>query len=236
MSGLPELLRRVTAEEMRAVAGTPFAQRLARGTVDRVGYVRWLSNLQSIYAELEWALMWNRQHPVVGALCLPELWCNELIQDDLRALLGPGWYATARRQDATPTVQRLGLLCDEAPELLAAHAWVLYATELPGEGQTGAAVARALGLRGAAGTVFLRHATRLDGEAYRAHLLDMLDQMSPDERTRESLAHEAVRAVRGLRGLFETMSRGLSAHPGGRDASRSGWLQSLTPLRGAFGA
>ncbi|WNG15225.1 heme oxygenase (biliverdin-producing) [Cystobacter fuscus] len=236
MSPLTELLRRATAEELRAVAGTAFARRLARGTLERGAYVRWLSCLQAIYAELEWALMWHRQHPVVGPLCLPELWCNELLQDDLSALLGPSWYASAHRQDAAPTVERLGLLCDEAPELLAAHAWALYATALPGQGQTGGGVARTLGLRGSAGTVFLRHATHLDGEAYRAHLLDTLDQLTLSASAREALLHEASRAVRGVYALFDMLGRGLPQERQAREEGRSGWLQALTPLRGAFGA
>jgi heme oxygenase (biliverdin-producing, ferredoxin) len=236
MSALTELLRRATTEQMRAVSGTLFARRLARGALERGSYVRWLACLQAIYAELEWALLWNRRHPVVGPLCLPELWCNELLQDDLHALLGPGWYASARRHEAAPTVERLGWLCDEAPELLAAHAWVLYATALPGGGQTGGSLARALGLRGSAGTVFLRHATHLDGEAYRAHLLDTLDQLSPDAKTREALVHEASRAVRGVHEFFEVLGRGLPMLREEREEPRSGWLQSLTPLRGAYGA
>jgi len=236
VSTLTELLRQATATELRAAASTAFAQRLARGELDRTHYVRLLANLQAVYAELEWALLWNRRHPVVGPLCLPELWCNELLQDDLRTLLGPGWYASARRQEAAPTVERLGWLCDEAPELLAAHAWVLYATALPGGGQTGSSLARALGLRGSAGTVFLRHATHLDGEAYRAHLLDTLDQLSPDAKTREALVHEASRAVRGVHELFEVLGRGLPMLREEREEPRSGWLQALTPLRGAYGA
>ena len=227
MSPLTEVLRRATAEEMQRVLQTPFAQRLAGGALERGGYVRWLANLQALYAELEWALMWNRRHAVVGPLCLPELWCNELLQDDLRALLGTGWYASTRRQDVAKGVQRLGLLCDEAPELLAAHAWVLYATPLTGAGQTGPSLARRLGLRGTSGTDFLRHATHLDGEAYRAHLLDTLDQLPPDARLHEALVHEATRAVRQLRELFEGLGRGL---PQPREESRGRWFEALTSV------
>ncbi|ATB31693.1 heme oxygenase (biliverdin-producing) [Melittangium boletus] len=234
MSSLTELLHRATADEARAVTGTPLARRLARGEVDRGGYVRVLSCYQALYAELEWALMWNRQHPAVGPLCLPELWCNELLQEDLHTLLGPGWYASTRRHDVAAYVERLGLLCDESPELLAAHAWVLYATDLPGAGQTGAGVARTLGLRGASGTAFLRHSTHLDGTAYRAHLLDTLDQMPLDARGRDALVHEARRAVRGLHSLFEMLSRELSRREE-RPSATSLWGR-LMPLRGAFGA
>lgn len=42
MSPLSEQLRRATAEELRRVMRTPFAERLAQGTLDRSGYVRWL--------------------------------------------------------------------------------------------------------------------------------------------------------------------------------------------------
>ena len=235
MSSLTELLRRATADETRAVTGTLLARRLARGELARGGYVRVLSCFQAIYAELEWALMWNRQHPSVGPLCLPELWCNELLQDDLHTLLGPGWYASTRRHDVAAYVERLGLLCDESPELLAAHAWVLYATELPGAGQTGASVARTLGLRGASGTAFLRHSTHLDGTAYRAHLLDTLDQLRLDARGRDALVHEARRAVSCLHSLFEILSRELARSREENPSTTSLWGR-LMPLRGAFGA
>jgi len=235
VSALTELLRRATADDARALAGSALARRLARGELERVTYVRWLSCLQSLYAELEWALLWNRSHAVVGPLCLPELWCNELLQDDLRGLLGSGWYASARRHDVTGSVERLGVLCDESPALLAAHAWVLYATELPGAGQTGAGVARTLGLRGGSGTAFLRHATHLDGTAYRAHLLDTLDQLPLDARARDALVHEAQRAVRGLHALFELLGRELSRGREERPSAESVWSR-LMPLRGAFGA
>jgi heme oxygenase (biliverdin-producing, ferredoxin) len=235
MSTLTELLRRATAEEAHAVMRTPLALRLAKGALERSDYVRLLSCLQALYAELEWALMWNRSHPMVGPLCLPELWRNELLQDDLRALLGPGWYASTPRQHAAPYVERLGLLCDEAPGLLAAHAWVLYATPLPGAGQTGSGLARALGLRGNTGTVFLRHATHLDGEAYRAHLLDTLDRLPLDGRGRAALADEARFAVRGVHTLFEALGRSLTpVHAERREGSRlGGWLpRALIPARG----
>ncbi|PTL79290.1 heme oxygenase (biliverdin-producing) [Vitiosangium sp. GDMCC 1.1324] len=234
MSTLTELLRRATADEVQAVTRTAFAGRLARGELARADYVRWLSCLQAIYAELEWALQWNIRHPAVGPLCLPELWRNELLQDDLRTLLGPGWYSSAPRQDAASYVERLGVLCDEAPGLLAAHAWVLYATNLPGAGQTGTGMTRALGLKGNAGTVFLRYATHLDGEAYRAHLLDMLDQRPLDGKAREALAHEARRAVREVHTLFETLGRQLTLVQARRESTRPGsWLpRLLVPARG----
>lgn len=234
MSSLTELLRRATAHELRAATSTPFAQRLARGELDRTHYVRLLANLQALYAELEWAFLWNRQHPAVAPLCLPELWRNELLQDDLRTLLGSGWYSSAPRRDAVAHVERLGLLCDEAPGLLAAHAWVLYATDLPGAGQSGTGIARALGLRGKEGTVFLRHATHLDGEAYRAHLLDTLDQLRLDEATREALAGEARLAVRGVHALFEALGRNLTVAHGRGERVRPGgwWLRPLELARG----
>lgn len=236
MSTLTELLRRATANEVQAVKHTALAGRLARGELARADYVRWLSCLQAIYAELEWALQWNIRHPAVGPLCLPELWRNELLQDDLRTLLGPSWYSSAPRQGAESYVERLGLLCDEAPGLLTAHAWVLYATNLPGAGQTGAGVTRALGLRGGAGTVFLRHATHLEGEAYRAHLLDTLDQMSMEGGAREALVSEARRAVREVHTLFETLGRQLTLVQARRDSARPGsWLpRLLVPARGMF--
>ncbi|MBM7118359.1 heme oxygenase (biliverdin-producing) [Archangium primigenium] len=235
MSPLTEQLRQATTEEARAVRGTALARRLARGALDRGGYARLLSSLQALYAELEWALLWNRRHPGVGPLCLPELWCNELLQDDLRSLLGPGWHASARRQDVAAYVERLGLLCDTTPALLAAHAWVLYATELPGAGQSGAGMSRTLGLRGASGTSYLRHATHLDGTAYRAHLLDTLDQMVLGERERDALVHEARHAVKGLFGLYELLGRGLPSTREERALAASVWGR-LMPLRGAFGA
>ncbi|MFE8596236.1 biliverdin-producing heme oxygenase [Archangium violaceum] len=233
MSTLTELLRQATAHEVRAATSTPFAWRLARGELERTHYVRLLANLQALYAELEWALMWNRQHPAVGPLCLPELWRNELLQDDLRALLGQGWYSSVPRQDAVTHVERLGMLCDEAPGLLAAHAWVLYATDLPGGSQGGARIARALGLRGKEGTSFLRHATHLDGESYRAHLLDTLDQLRLDERSREALVEEARLAVRTVRSLFEALGRNLPVVREQRERVRAGgwWLRPLALAR-----
>ena len=235
MSALTEALQRALAEPLHAAQETLFARRLARGELTRGDYVRGLSCLQALYAELEWALMWNRQHPGVGPLCLPELWCNELLQDDLRALLGHGWYASTRRQDASPWVGRLGWLCDEAPELLAAQSWVLHAAALPGSIGLGQTLARSRGLRGAAGTSFLRHATHLDGQASRAQLLDTLEQLAPDARTREALVHEARRAAWSLHGLLEGLGRGLALARAPSETTRVGWSQALALPRGALG-
>ena len=58
---------------------------------------------------------------------------------------------------------------------------------------TGPALARRLGLRGTSGTDFLRHATHLDGTAYRAHLLDTLDQLPLRASPREALLRERGR-------------------------------------------
>ena len=207
MSPLSQRLLEATAEETRALRSTPLFQRLAWGELERPRYVRLLGCLQALYAELEWGLLWHRRHPALGPLCLPELWRNELLQDDLRALLGPGWYACASRQEAAAHVERMSALCDEASGLLAAHAWLLHATELPSAGQRGPGLARAFRLRGDGGTRFLHHATHLDGAAYRAHLLDTLDQRPLTSPAREALVEEARRAVRSLTGLFERLGR-----------------------------
>ncbi|MDY7225243.1 biliverdin-producing heme oxygenase [Hyalangium rubrum] len=204
---LTELLQRTTQEETRAAAGSRFARRLSLGRVDRDGYVRLLSCLQSLYAELEWSLEWNHRHPSVSPFCLPEMWRNELLQDDLRTLLGPSWYERAPRQSAMPWVDRLGLLCDAAPELLAAHAWALYVLDIPGAAAAGAEVARGLGLRGGAGTVFLRHISGLEGTVGRVRILDALDRLSLDTTTRSALLGEARVATGMLRELLAALDR-----------------------------
>jgi heme oxygenase len=186
---LTELLRRITEEETRAAMGSRFARRLSQGTVDRAGYVRLLACLQAIYAELEWSLEWHRRNLTVSPFCLPELWRNELLQDELRALLGPGWYPNAPRQSATPYVERLGLLCDAAPELLAAHAWALYALDIPGA------------------LTSTPSPSSLEGTAGRMRVLDALDRLSVDSTTRSALLAEARVATRMMRELLEALDR-----------------------------
>lgn len=194
---LTEQLRRITAEETRAAMGSRFARRLAQGAMDRADYVGLLACFQAIYAELEWSLEWNRRHPWVSPFCLPELWRNELLQDDLRALLGRGWYANAPRQSARPYVERLGLLCDDAPELLAAHVWALYALDIPGALATTAKVAH----------------SSLEGTAGRMRLLDALDRLSVDLVTRGALLAEARAATWMMRELLDALAR-QDAHAG----------------------
>jgi heme oxygenase len=118
-----------------------------------------------------------------------ELWRNELLQDDLRALLGRGWYTSAPRQSATPYVERLSLLCDDAPELLPAHVWALYALDIPGALATTAKVAHA----------------SLEGTAGRVRLLDALDRLSVDSITRGALLGEARAAARMMRELLDAL-------------------------------
>lgn len=233
MSRLTEALRRVTADEARAVTGTTFAWRLVRGELGRADYVRLLGCLQALYAELEWGLLWNRRHPDLASLELPAPEHNLLLQEDLRALLGPDWYASAPRQAAGLQVERLGVLCEEAPGLLAAHAWVLYATQLPGAGQPGPPLARGLGLRGDEGTRFLRHATHLDSAQPRAWLLASLDEVAWGPETREAFLHEAWRCVRGLRVLFERLDQEPPRAPGPRERPWAGRMRVLPPMREA---
>lgn len=216
---LTELLRRITAEETRAAVGSRFARRLSQGTVDRAGYVRLLACLQAIYAELEWSLEWNRRHPWVTPFCLPELWRNEPLQDDLRALLGRGWYASAPRQSAAPYVERLGLLCDDAPELLPAHVWALYALDLPGALTATVKGAHPLGLR--------HHPSSLEGTAGRVRLLDALDRLSVDSATRGALLGEAKAATRMMRELLDVLDRPRLIPLSAREPARLDGLDSL---------
>lgn len=202
---LEVLLRWAAGEELQGVGRGPVLRALGRGELGRGGYARLLAELQAVYAELEWGLEWHGRHPAVRpfALGLGELGCNELLQDDLRALLGPGWYGQAEREGAREHVERLRVLGDEAPGLLAAHAWVLYAGVVPALARAVPRVAWLPGLRGAASTCFLRQAARLEGAEGRALVQEALERLERQRLEPAALAAEAQVAARLVRRLFE---------------------------------
>jgi heme oxygenase (biliverdin-producing, ferredoxin) len=119
-------------------------RRLLSGQFDRALYVDLMRNLAVIYRTLEPLLARHAMHPWIAAIHDPALFRAEAIAADLRDL-----DAAAARPAAAATLayaERLQALDRDAPQLLAAHAYVRYLGDLSGGQALRRIVGGALGL------------------------------------------------------------------------------------------
>lgn len=130
--GLATRLREGTREAHRAAERAPFVRAFMKGRLDAAGYRAYLVALWQIYAALEEGLQRHRNHPVAGALALPELFRAPAIAADLRMLFDLDPRETPAPPAAIAYAAHLRALADSAPALLLAHAYTRYLGDLSG--------------------------------------------------------------------------------------------------------
>ena len=130
--GLAARLREGTREAHTAAERAPFVRAFLKARISEAGYRAYLLALWQIYAALEDGLRRHGDHPVAGALALPELYRAPAIADDLRVLFGHGPNEAPAPPAAVTYAAHLRRLADEAPALLLAHAYTRYLGDLSG--------------------------------------------------------------------------------------------------------
>jgi heme oxygenase (biliverdin-producing, ferredoxin) len=141
-----------TADARRQLGRSPFLAALLEGAWGGGVYgeyaralqcVHYLRCLREVYRALEAALGRHRAHPVVRCIPRTQLLAPEAIERDLWRLAGDDWQELAPTACAAALhAERLGLLADEAPALLVAHAYAATVCESLTAGLPGAWVTR----------------------------------------------------------------------------------------------
>jgi heme oxygenase len=210
---LAERLRTATRDLHRSVERAGLMPALLRGQLPRAAYLGLLRNLHALYDALESGLARHAAHPQLAPLQLPGLARAGTLAADLDTLHGPGWApALPLCAAARAYVDRLRLLADRQPPLLAAHAYVRYLGDLNGGQLLARRVAQGLQLAPGQGLAFYDFgpAERVAAQA-RAFRLG-LEGIAPDEAAAQALVDEACGAFVRHRELFEQLERLAALH------------------------
>lgn len=152
---LAERLKSETRDLHRAAERSDFMAALLRGRLGRDAYVLLLRSLHEIYAALEAGLDAQERDPRLASLWHPALARRGALERDLCQLAGTGWATDlAPRPAALRHARHLQRLAREAPDLLAAHAYVRYLGDLSGGQLLASIVERSLQLPAGEATRF----------------------------------------------------------------------------------
>jgi heme oxygenase len=205
--GLAQRLREATREAHRNAERAGIMPALLRGELGREPYVRILRNLHALYAALEPALARNAADPRIAPLHRPALDRRPALERDLTALHGAGWRDIAIEPAAQRYVERLETLGNQAPHLLAAHAYVRYMGDLNGGQLLSRIVRQALQLRDDEGTAFYDFSQAGEPTQLIAGYRSALDALPLDEAQMEAVIAEAVQAFASHVEIFEELAR-----------------------------
>lgn len=166
---------------------------ILRGEVTRSAYATLLRNLLPVYCALERGLEAHRPMPGVRLIVRPELYRAQAIEQDLAAL-GAGIDRLALLPEGEEYALRIAEITDADPVRLIGHAYTRYLGDLSGGQVLRKLLARSLGLRSAALTLydFPRIA---DLEGYKAGYRAALSRAA-SEADAAAIVDEALAAFR----------------------------------------
>jgi heme oxygenase len=155
-------VRTETSTSHRGAEGAPLMNALLGEPMDRVAYVRYLSQLFVIYSELEDACDHLSDDAQIGAFLHDELARVPGLRHDLELLIGSDWRSRIRVLPATARyANRIRLLASSWPGGLLAHHYTRYLGDLSGGLFIGATIA-----------------LRLDGDVQAAHQFFVFDDIT----------------------------------------------------------
>ncbi|TXC67516.1 biliverdin-producing heme oxygenase [Piscinibacter aquaticus] len=176
---------------------------MLRGGLSLPAYCLLLASLHPIYAALESGLQRHADRPELAAIHAPSLWREPALAEDLLQLHGTGWReALVPPPQALAYAAHLHELAEQAPALLAAHAYVRYLGDLSGGQALRRIVATSLGLADGTGTRFYDFGLPAQTAALAGELRAGLDRIEADEATRAAIVNEAERAFARHERLF----------------------------------
>lgn len=209
-AALPDLLRDATWPLHREVERSALMRRILSGRFERALYLSLLRNLEAIYATMEPLLLRHARHPWLAAIHDPALFRTAALRDDLQVLAAglPVTDAVAPVLPATRDyMARLQSLDRDAPQLLAAHAYVRYLGDLSGGQTLARVVTRALELTPPAGVRFYAFGTATEAASRAAAFRRGLAAMPVDEAGAAQLAAEAQKAFALHAALFSALEQ-----------------------------
>lgn len=193
----------------------PMMQRLLAGRLPLADYCGLLRQFQALYLALETGLAQHAGQAAMARLCPAALWRSAALADDLAHLL-----SLADRASAAPLapatqayVARLQYLAQQAPLLLAAHAYVRYLGDLYGGQMLGRRLRLQHGLAEGPGTRFYEFGDAARVQALIGQFREALDAlvMTPDEA--DALVAEACHAFERHEAIFEQLAPAAGPHP-----------------------
>lgn len=206
---LAKLLYQGTTDEHRAAEQTPYMLAMFEGKLTREQYRLWLVRFHYVYSALEEATASLSDHPVLGALHLPQLNRSEAIERDLAYFYGSGWRDAVEPTPATSAyVARLREVRDAWPLGLVPHHWIRYAGYLHGGATLAGLLSRTYGLADGAGMAFYDFAAIEDRPAFIADYHARMNAIDVRGADRERIVEEGRRAFAANTAI--TLELGLS--------------------------
>ena len=101
---------------------TGYIKRILAKNATKEGYGEYLYNLSAMYKAIEDALDKNCNHPVVIDFITKELYRHELIEKDIKYLLGDKVSSMKLLASTIASIARINEIANTKPELIVAYA------------------------------------------------------------------------------------------------------------------
>ena len=111
---------------------TGYINRILAKNATKEGYGEYLYNLSAMYKAIEDALDKNCNHPVVKDFITKELYRHELIEKDIKYLLGDKVSSMKLLASTIASIARINELANTKPELIVAYAYTRFLADLFG--------------------------------------------------------------------------------------------------------
>ena len=111
---------------------TGYIKRIIDKTATKEGYAEYLYNLSEMYKAIENALDKNSNNEVVKDFVTKELYRHELIEKDIKYLLGDNLNNFSLLASTAASVARINELSSSKPELIIAYAYTRFLADLFG--------------------------------------------------------------------------------------------------------
>ena len=111
---------------------TGYIKRILAKNATKEGYGEYLYNLSAMYKAIEDALDKNCNHPVVKDFITKELYRHELIEKDIKYLLGDKVSSMKLLASTIASIARINELANTKPELIVAYAYTRFLADLFG--------------------------------------------------------------------------------------------------------
>ena len=111
---------------------TGYIKRILAKNATKEGYGEYLYNLSAMYKAIEDALDKNSTHPVVKDFITKELYRHELIEKDIKYLLGDKVSSMNLLASTIASIARINEIANTKPELIVAYAYTRFLADLFG--------------------------------------------------------------------------------------------------------
>lgn len=111
---------------------TGYIKRILAKNATKEGYGEYLYNLSAMYKAIEDALDKNCNHPVVKDFITKELYRHELIEKDIKYLLGDKVSSMKLLASTIASIARINEIANTKPELIVAYAYTRFLADLFG--------------------------------------------------------------------------------------------------------